>query len=367
MDTFIQPLLHDQKENTKTSSRKRGFTFIELIITISILGILVLVASSNYNAYLESARYVQIRNDIMLAEGVVGEQLLLGEVNFNQWKMVEPDDIEPLLFEDIVFDKDGLTRSVQTVYYQEFPKDFVRQAIPSELEGVFVMGANGQVLYIDKDVELPAYIPPRVITPEMEIVEGGGWRYEDFSYEGNALTGLSQVGEERFNSGHNNLILPDRNPYNDTDIELILPGAFRHYQFQGEISGETIEEIGDNAFRRANFSGDFYMPNIRHIDESSFRDSYFVGSFVAPKLLTIAPNAFRTSEFEEYFSAPSIEWIGGDAFRHSRFVGDFHAPSLLSIGVDAFLESPFDGDYYAPSLEHMGNNAFGSQQFSSGF
>lgn len=54
---------------------KKAFTIIELIIVIVILGILVLLATPIFKGYIEKAHLANIKNDIKVAETVVGAEL----------------------------------------------------------------------------------------------------------------------------------------------------------------------------------------------------------------------------------------------------------------------------------------------------
>lgn len=55
---------------------KRGFTLIELIVVIVILGILVLLAMPKFMGYVEKARLANIQHDIKVAENKVEEYLI---------------------------------------------------------------------------------------------------------------------------------------------------------------------------------------------------------------------------------------------------------------------------------------------------
>lgn len=347
---------------------KKGITFIELLVSVAVLGGLVLLASPDVLGNQERARVMAIRNDIMLAEGKVGEYRLLYPAKFSTWSLVEYAELQRAREDEVLYDVDGKTKEVPHVLYKVLSDAFVGQRVPSQLPGVFFMTEQGDVFYadVDADYHFAEHIPPRIVTPEMEIREGGGWVYGDFAYDAHRIIGLTRDGEERLDSGQDNLILPDVNPLTGDTITTVERNALRHYQFQGDLEGDTIEEIEDSAFRGGEFSGDFIMPNIQHIDSNSFRQSHFTGDFIAPDLAVIETFAFHDSVFTGEFYAPSIEYIGTDAFRLSNFKGTFEKPRLIFIDGDAFRHSTFSGSFYAPIIETIGQNAFMNSRFSNG-
>lgn len=358
----VQRLYRDER------GRKAGVTFIELLIAVAILGVLVLLASSHLAASRERARIMGIRNDIMLAEGKVGEYLTLNRGRFSNWSLVDYPELETVRENVSLYGADGPVERVTPIVYKQLSDTFVNKDIPSSLPGAFFMNEKGEVYYADVSVDyiFPEYIPPRIVTPDMEIKDGGGWVYADFAYEKNRIIGLSNEGEERLQNGQDNLILPDVNPYTGDTITTVDRNALRHYQFVGDLEGDTIEDVEDSAFRRGQFSGDFIMPHVQYIDSNSFRQSQFTGDFVAPELRVIESFAFHDSEFTGVFDAPAIEYIGTDAFRLSRFVGMFETPNLLFVDGDAFRHSTFSGDFYAPVVETIGQYAFKGSRFTNG-
>lgn len=361
---------------------KRGFTLIELIVVMALLGTLVMLASPNLVGQKERARVIAIRNDVQLAESKVGEQLIIDRARLHPWKMVDHDELVKLKEDEVLYGRGGPAEDVPESMYRQLTEDFVRNEVFSTLDGVFFMDPDGTVFYaeVGEGYDVPpsnASPPPveedgdesdgnRPITPDDEIVEGGNWVYSDFTYDNHNLTGLSSQGEQKVNNGQRNLHLPDINPYTGDAVTNVRNDAFRHYSFTGELTGPSIEGIDENGFRNGEFIGDFILPNVESIDANAFRNSRFSGSFHAPKLTSIATHAFRNSYFTGTFQADSVESIGSDAFRLSRFTGEFHAPNVEDIDGNAFRHSQFSGEFYAPRIEHIGQHAFLNSQFANG-
>ncbi|NMA86823.1 MAG: type II secretion system protein [Tissierellia bacterium] len=55
---------------------KKGFTLIELIVVMAIIGILVMLAMPKFMGYTEKAKLTKIQNDIKVAENKVEELLV---------------------------------------------------------------------------------------------------------------------------------------------------------------------------------------------------------------------------------------------------------------------------------------------------
>lgn len=348
--SFLHPIIMG-----RVTRKKKGFTLVELLMAMSMLGALTLITSTHLIPQQDHAHVMSIRNTIMLLEGKGGEYLTLSPSRFDDWSMVTCDSVERAEEESALYNADGIVQNVEPTFYYQVSDDFSADYAPNDLSGVFLMNNKGLVYYADVDSQFTfdTYFPPepdpvipdepseeedetagsddnsndefeedgadRVITPESPILEGEEWVYADFEYSRGEVTGLSVDGLARYESGDRTLILPDVNPYTHEPVLTIGENAFRDYVFQGDLVSPTIEEIDRSAFRNSQFSGIFIMPNLQHIGADAFRFSQFSGEFKTPYILTIGRNAFRNSRFTGEFYAPNVQSIGNNAFRYSDF------------------------------------------------
>lgn len=99
----------------KKKSNKKGFTLIELIVVIAVLGILVLLAAPKFLGYVEEARVAHIKNDVKAYESAVTAEQVKDESYgeyyvYNYFKtFLTVEEIDELNeSEDLVYDKTGL-------------------------------------------------------------------------------------------------------------------------------------------------------------------------------------------------------------------------------------------------------------------
>lgn len=128
------------KSKVKQLKVKEGFTVIELIVVIAILGILVLLAMFAFNGYTEKARIAQIKNDVKVAEGVVAEYLMNNNSLPDTWTPSNPKDSV-----SDIYDTRGLVDEVEDGDYRLVPKSEFNTRLP----GNFHANNNGKVYYED--------------------------------------------------------------------------------------------------------------------------------------------------------------------------------------------------------------------------
>lgn len=59
------------KNSYKPKMGRKGFTIIELIVVIAVIGILVLLAMTKFFGYIEESKVTVIRHDVKITEGII--------------------------------------------------------------------------------------------------------------------------------------------------------------------------------------------------------------------------------------------------------------------------------------------------------
>lgn len=123
---------------------KKGFTIIELIVVIAILGILVLLAAPRFMGYTEKATLRNIQNDVKVAENIVQAELVSGDSK----EFIGRYELETTSSGDVIYNEKGL-------YKEALGGDLydVSEVVNSKLDGSFLSDINGEVYYVEKGSE----------------------------------------------------------------------------------------------------------------------------------------------------------------------------------------------------------------------
>lgn len=145
---------------------KKGFTLIELIVVIAVLGILVLLATPKFIGYVEDAKVAQIKNDVKAYESAYTVLKLEDEVSnymdYSNSKMYEvhfkknyDNELKNRQGQDNFWTLDGLYNEefdLNQNYYVLNESYFITQekGVKSKLDGTFFIDEKG-IVYYSKD------------------------------------------------------------------------------------------------------------------------------------------------------------------------------------------------------------------------
>lgn len=127
---------------------QKGFTLVEIIVALAIIGTLVLIATSNNKDTLLAANETQIKADITTVKSSLGTEKLQDESGGGlntekEYKSVEltEDELKDLT----VYDKTGKEINLPKDKY--YKVDIKKLGVESSLKGTFIADANNKVYY----------------------------------------------------------------------------------------------------------------------------------------------------------------------------------------------------------------------------
>ena len=126
---------------------KKAFTIIELIVVIAILGILVLLATPRFKGHIEKAHLTNIKNDIKVAETVVGSELAKSG-SLDKWGKPKEVDLNEAKNNNRLYNVKGLMSGADEIEGDEFV-EIDKSDINSKLKGDFYANQGGKVYYLD--------------------------------------------------------------------------------------------------------------------------------------------------------------------------------------------------------------------------
>lgn len=126
---------------------KKGFTLIELIVVIAVVGILVLLAMPRFIGYTQRAELSRIQHDVKVMEQEIGTVLINNDDDFNNWEN-NSKDFNQLIQENRLFEKEGVVKEVESIdnTYKIIPERY-KGNINTKLKGTFYANNNGKVYY----------------------------------------------------------------------------------------------------------------------------------------------------------------------------------------------------------------------------
>lgn len=131
--------------------KKKGFTLIELIVVIAVLGILVLLAAPKFLGYTKDAKLAQIVADIKTIENSVNAELTEDDDFISGWTSISKEKMGEYQESKDLVSKKGLIEN------NKFEGEYVkveRENLPkSRLPGDFIYEVGGAVYYYEKDLD----------------------------------------------------------------------------------------------------------------------------------------------------------------------------------------------------------------------
>lgn len=116
---------------------KKGFTFLEIVGVLVLVGILVLIASSDFNGGLKNANKSMIRTNIELVDTSVKVNILDSEDYLSMQDKIEIEDLEDSA--KIYNSLGELVKSMPGGDYYKLDEEYLNN---SNLEGYFIFNSH---------------------------------------------------------------------------------------------------------------------------------------------------------------------------------------------------------------------------------
>lgn len=128
-------------------NKKKGFSLIELLSVISIIGILVLLAAPNFSEHIKNAKTAQVKQEIFVLENRITEWITLEDHELTEWPSIDSNMIKDIAEDNKLFNKKGKVNEITGDSYFMIDNSFLEKYVKSDLEGDFYVNNEVKVYY----------------------------------------------------------------------------------------------------------------------------------------------------------------------------------------------------------------------------
>lgn len=246
----------------------RGFSLIELIVVMAIIGILVLLATPKFLNYIDMANIINIKNDIKVLENSIIADIVRNE-NIKYYDGFE--EVDQVEFQNIIDNEEYyiLDLEINDNFFEKsyvVPKIFINKHMNTRLKGEFIVTYDGYVMYVDN------YTYDKDIDNNIFVVDN--IKYE-FINENNKKLGLRTLGYNKKLRSNNILELKNTIEYEGVDYSLIEVGnsAFFKDGINEVIFPNDLKIIGRRSFYGNNIKKIQFPENMERIGNESFLEN----------------------------------------------------------------------------------------------
>lgn len=131
----------------------KGFTLLELLIVITIIGILALLATPKIGDAVKKAKTTQIVHDIRVTETAVDLYTLKNGSLPEDWPYIDNTDLNLLKNSKLVYGREGIKKEIENKRFMKISDQFLDDNVRTHLTGTFLTSEDGIVYYIDKNAD----------------------------------------------------------------------------------------------------------------------------------------------------------------------------------------------------------------------
>lgn len=332
---------------------KKGFTLVELIVVIAVLGILILIGTPRFVGYLEKTQLIRIQHDTKIMEQEMEQILIEDERKIGGWQD-NGKELGVLVMQEKLFEKEGVAKNVDKRHLANaYSARNIALSEDSEL------GTGGDLYNISEQSSTST------LTDEER--DGDGYKIVPNSYKGKIRTKLkgtfysNELGKVYYEnekplsvekdagiSCESPEALPDYEfdhstgtiiKWNGNQEHLVIPFAFKNTD-TGECT--TVRIIGRGAFMQGGFKSIVIPDTVVKIEEDAFKDNELTEINIPHSVVEVEDGAFDnnfiTPESGDYGNKDTT-FEGGKEFEQNGEEGnetitpEYKAPSAEDVGV----------------------------------
>lgn len=326
--------------------KNKGFTLIELIVIIAVLGILVLVAAPKFLGHTEDAKLAQIKNDIKSYESQAIIKLAINPSLQSEWTSLTAEEMEEINNSNKAIDKKGNIVD-NLVGGKNYVLDF--DEVNSKLKGQFIWTSNDKLIYYDENSNIKVannndatniqendekdkdVTPPLEYTPETDFT----WIADNSGYY-TAANPASKGYYKYVGTGDDTVVIPP----------TIYGTEMTSYYKMFFNSGSDVRKVVSKNKNVTDVSWMFYNVNTPSLDLTQFDTSNITNMgymFSGIKATTIAGlekfNTSNVTDMQSMFYASTISTLDLRNFDTSKVTvmsNMFNGSKATSINLSSF-------------------------------
>ncbi len=314
-------------------NNKNGFTLIELIVVMAIIGVLVLIATPKFLSYTQEAHKANIINDIKALENKTLEYLIRHNDQLpNDWTSLSDNSIlETAKDENKLYTIKGLADNVPTGTFKEVPSTFV----DTKLKGKFYVNENVEIYYSNITKEKivandPSDFNYTIIDNKVEITDYIGSSKDVIIPSKIEGYPVITIGNHSFNSKDlKSIVIPD-------SVITIGDYAIVNNQIKEVTIPNGVNSIGDYAFSKNQLSSIIIPNSLTILSEGVFSENSLTSVIMSSNIEIIENFAFAWNQLPSIRIPDNVSTIGDRAFWYNQLTELTIGSNVTNIGVYAF-------------------------------
>lgn len=213
------------------------------------------------------------------------------------------------------------------------------------------------------------------ISKELEIAEDMKWNVDDFSYDGNTVTGYSENGKKKFKV-NKELIIPKTTPSGDKVTAIgnrafeVVDGVILSTDTLESPEGltsviipETVTSIGDMAFKYNSLKYINFPKDLNHIGTLAFNGNQLQEILIPDSVKSMGTGVFSLNPIKKAKLSKSMDKVPDGIFSRNIQLTNIEIPEGVKIiGQSAFVGAPLTEINLPSTVTDIEKKAFSAQR-----